>query len=162
MSNGSDKKIESRVSILALFASLVAIVISVFSLIQDRKEHQLDELITLYNFLHEQSESDARYFVCAPDFQDKTFTTNVHRVCSSFDFAATVIKNDAIDEEAFIAYWGDELCAINDNFSTNKLWDFPVVKGRSIRQFYPSFDWLVKEAEKRRADTRSPHNGDGL
>ncbi len=149
MSTEANRK-PSVVALCALLISLVATGASIVNMYHDRKARRLSNLITIDQYLHQADISAARHALRDESSPRTTFDDDTRRVCSSFDFAATLVRNGAVDKDIFIEYWLESLVKIDQRLAP--YWDDPKYTGSGdqLKVQYPEFYWLVQQARKTR------------
>ncbi len=147
MSEEKSKNYEMRISLCAMSVSLIATALSVFIAYNDYQENKVANIVSLYQYLHDPELSKARQKIRNPNFKATTFTDEIHQVCSSFDFAGTLVHNGAIDQKLFFEYWGQTFLILDKRFAP--IWDLEIAEGYLLKNYYKDFYWLVQESKKK-------------
>lgn len=131
------------IAISACLISFLAFCVSVVTLIYERRQRKLDNLVQLHAFLHQDDLSKARRAIrespTVPSIDDENF----RRVCSSFDFAGTLVRHRAVNKAMLLDYWSTPLLSLEDKMvavadqTTGSL---------SVKRYYRDFYWLIREA----------------
>lgn len=137
------------VSICAGTVSFLAFCVSIYTVFSNRKQKQIDNLIALHTFLHQPDRSEARQYVREKLPADATLTDDkVRQVCSSFDFAGTLVRHHAVEGDMFFDYWSTALLSLEKPLSS--LATKITGENVTIKEYYKDFWWLIAEAKKRR------------
>jgi hypothetical protein len=127
--------------------SLFAVLTSAILILQERKQKKIDYFMSVQQFLHDESLSDCRAKIREGSIPIKTSQMEVRRVCSSFDFAGTIVRNRAIDQKLFFEYWGITLLLIKKRL--DPIAHEPGGENVKFCDIYREFWWLMKEAQRR-------------
>ena len=141
-----ETKRPSLVSICALVVSVIATIASVSNMQNDRAAKRISNLISIDEYLHQPEYSNARHLVRDNVTIRSAFDDDVRRVCSSMDFAGSLVRYGAVDEDLFIDYWGQSLLRIDQRLEP--LWEKDFGSGDPLRVQYKNFYWLIQEAKK--------------
>lgn len=137
--------LEGTTAILGVIVSACAMTISLYVIRSERRQKKLDNLIAVQEFLHRDDLSEARRRVRSSTTKLSLSSKEVRKVCSSFDFAAALVRCGAINEQVFIDYWRFPLMALVKNLSP--IGDDAVGVGVTVREYYKDFWWLMEFAE---------------
>jgi hypothetical protein len=136
---------EIIIALCASFVSFLAFIVSIVSLFINRKQKQIDNLVTIQQFLHDGALSEARRSIREAATPLTLKEERVRRVCSSFDFAAALVRHGVVDKRIFLSYWRIPLLSLESPLSS--LFD-ESTGSVSIREYYKDFWWLIGEAKK--------------
>lgn len=133
-------------STYSLFVSVLALCLTVWTILSTRKQKRIDNLVSLQQFLHQADLSEARRLIREEKTEITLENTPVRRVCSTFDFAGTLVRNSAVDKTLFMQYWSVPLRCLRqplENISEE-------ITGDNVRvkDYYRDFWWLLHEAEE--------------
>lgn len=138
-------KLELVIPIIAAGIAFFALCVSIASLLINRRQKKLDNLVTIQNFLHDGELGQARLSIREGDAKPTLKDERVRRVCSSFDFAGALVRNGSVDTALFFDYWGAALLALEKPLAPLMDQD---TGGVSIKEYYKHFWWLIEEAKK--------------
>jgi hypothetical protein len=152
------------VSIVGVFAQLATVVaaagvvVSLRGLRETRQLAATSHLITLIGFLSKTELSEARHRVLH-SLKDKPLTAwdqedraAAKRVCSSYDLAGLLVKNQVINGAVFITSWGE---SVRHQYLILKPYlDQPVVSTLTGCEYWADFSWLNDEVLKSRRNQR--------
>lgn len=133
-------------SLFALSISFLAFFLSIYTVRSERRQKRIDNLISLHQFLHQAEYSRARKSIREGECQILLKDPAVHKVCSSFDFAGTLVRNGAVDVNLFFQYWAIPLETLEAPLSS--LGDENTGPNVSVKEYYRDFWWLFSEAKK--------------
>jgi len=135
------------IAISASIMSLLAFGISVAALYHEHRQRRLDNLIKLHLFLHQDELSKARRAIRESDSPPSLNDEHVRRVCSSFDFAGTLVRHNAVDKAIFLDYWKVPLLSLESRMAA--IGDQPT-GAVPVKMYYRDFYWLIREANVHR------------
>jgi hypothetical protein len=138
--------IEVSISVCALILSFLAFCVSIVTLLSERKQKRIDNLITLHEFLHQSDLSEARQSVREGNAEPSLSDPSVRRVCSSFDFAATLVRNGAVDKDMFLDYWRIPLLSLHR--IPEQIANAKTGSDVQVREYYKDFWWLLDQAKQ--------------
>ncbi|MBD2722433.1 DUF4760 domain-containing protein [Hymenobacter armeniacus] len=155
----SVKRTNNFVPILALLVSISTVYMNNrqhnTQLTEQHKNQQVQNLVALGQYLHTPQFSDARTAVRLGKIKPTTQDTMVRRVCSSFGFAGSMVRTGAVDEEAFLDYWGIPLVICSRRLPQS-MWNDDASAGLGFKgvDYYEDFIWLMNEANKKLANKK--------
>jgi hypothetical protein len=151
--SGSGLDSTNIVPVCALVVSSLAFCVSIYTVWIGRRQKKIDNLVSLHLFLHKDELSNARLFVREDGGQMTHGDPRVRSVCSSFDFAGSLVRTKAVDVDMFFQYWATPLLTLKGPLS--QIAD-EITGGVKVRDYYSDFWNLLDEAEKyKRATAKS-------
>jgi len=133
------------VPVCALIVSTLAFLVSVITIRINLSQKKIDNLVTLHQFLHQDELSEARRVIRENECKMSLADTSVRRVCSSFDFAGTLVRNRAVNRKLFFQYWAKPLNTLSKSFMS--IAHMQTGARTTVKQYYRDFYWLLGEAE---------------
>jgi hypothetical protein len=131
------------IAISACVISLLAFCVALATLLHERKQRRVDNLVRLHAFLHQDELSKARKAVREAHFPDNLDDEVFRRVCSSFDFAGTLVRHGAVDKLMFLDYWAIPLLTLEPRMVAVADVNTGDVQ---MKRYYRDFYWLIREA----------------
>lgn len=138
------KRNDFIVSVCALVVSISAAALSFYSIHSERQQKRVDAFIALEQFLHQPEISEARAAVRQSSNPADVTEPHVRRVLSSFDFAASLVREGAVDRDMFFHYWQVPLELFGKRLEpvrTQKIAD-----QTTAEQYYKDAFWLIAES----------------
>jgi hypothetical protein len=139
-------KSEVVVSICALFISFLAFCVSVITILSGQHQKKIDNLISLHLFLHQGELSEARRYIREGGDQITLKNPLVRRVCSSFDFAGSLVRNGAVNKNMFFQYWSIPLSTLKRPLS--QIAENTTGDNVKVDEYYKDFWWLLDRAQE--------------
>lgn len=134
------------VPICALFISFLAFCVSIITILSDRRQKKIDNLISLHLFLHQGELSEARRYIREDGDQITLKNPLVRRVCSSFDFAGSLVRNGAVNKNMFFQYWSRSLTTLK--LPLGQIADNTTGENMKVDEYYKDFWWLLERAQE--------------
>jgi hypothetical protein len=132
----------------ACIISFLALCVSVITVHQSNKSRRLDGLLRIHEFLLRDELSEARQAIREGLLELSVKEPKVRRICSSFDFAANLVRNGVVDAEPFIQYWGLALLSLEEKLKL--IANQETGEGIKVSEYYKDCFWLLAETRKRR------------
>jgi hypothetical protein len=109
-------------------------------------QKKIDNLLSLHQFLHQTDLSEARRSVREGECEITLKNASVRRVCSSFDFAGTMVRNGVVNRKLFFQYWSIPLMTLSHPLDLIE----HECTGDSVevKEYYKDFWWLLEQAKK--------------
>jgi hypothetical protein len=136
------------VSVCALVTSVAAVVLSVYSMYAGGEQKKVENLVLIYEFLHEPDLSAARSTVRSAGAEVSLLDDSSRKVMSSFDYAGNLVRNGAVAENLFFDYWGVPLDNLGEQFESKR--EEKISGGIPEQEYYRDFYWLLDESVKRK------------
>lgn len=136
------------VSVCALVTSISAVILSVYSMYAGGEQKKVENLVLVYEFLHEPELSAARSEVRSAGTEVSLLEDSTRKVMSSFDYAGNLVRNGAVAEELFFDYWGVPLDNLAEQFEGRR--GEKISGGIPAEEYYRDFYWLLDESVKRK------------
>ena len=140
-------------SICSIIIATLSFALGVFIFFSNQRQKRIDNLITLHLFLHKDELSEARRCVRESDASLTLEDQNVRRVCSSFDFAGTLVRHGAVNKELFLDYWCAPILAIEASLA--EIANKQTGKALKVKDYYKDFWWLIDDAKSQKRIERS-------
>lgn len=140
-------------SICSIFIATLSFALGVFIFFSNQRQKRIDNLITLHLFLHKDELSEARRCVRESVASLTLQYQNVRRVCSSFDFAGTLVRHGAVNKKLFFDYWCAPILAIEESLS--EIAHKQTGKALKVKDYYKDFWWLIDDAKSKKHIERS-------
>jgi hypothetical protein len=137
---------EHFVSICALIISSLAFCMSIFTAWVNLRQKKLDNLLSLQQFLHQGDLSEARRSIREGDCDITLKNPSVRRVCSSFDFAGTMVRNRVVNRKVFLQYWAIPLRALDGKL--NSIAHNLTGDNVTVKEYYGDLWWLLEQAKE--------------
>ena len=84
-------------SLCAVALSFMAFCINIITILVSRAQRRIDNLVTVQQYLHSGTFSEARRSVRERQMPITFNESNVQSVCSSFNFAGALVRNGAVN-----------------------------------------------------------------
>jgi hypothetical protein len=141
-------KPEHIIAICSAVVSLSALCVSIYTIRSNQRQKRIDNLFSLQIFLHNPELSEARRSIREGDSPLKLNNPSLRRVCSSFDFAGSMVRHGAVNKAIFMDYWCVSLLALEQPIAS--IAADSTGKGVTIKDYYRDFYWLIREANATR------------
>jgi hypothetical protein len=135
------------ISLCTISVSFMAFCINIITILADRAQRRIDNLVTVQQYLHSAVFSEARRSVRERQVSITLTQPNVRSVCSSFNFAGALVRNGAVNRRIFFDYWRTPIIALTEPLSAIE--DVQTGEGVTVKQYYRDFWWLMDEARHR-------------
>jgi hypothetical protein len=135
------------ISLCTIAVSFMAFCINIITILADRAQRRIDNLVTVQQYLHSAVFSEARRSVRERQVSITLTEPNVRSVCSSFNFAGALVRNGAVNRRIFFDYWSIPIIALTKPLSAIE--DVQTGEGVTVKQYYRDFWWLMDEARHR-------------
>ena len=139
-------KLDYVLPICALIVSALAFCVSIVTILVNLHQKKIDNLLSLHQFLHQADLSEARRSVREDGCEITLKNTAVRRVCSSFDFAGTMVRNGVVNRKLFFQYWAiplmtlcRPLALIGHEHTGDRV---------EVMEYYKDLWWLFEQAKK--------------
>jgi hypothetical protein len=133
------------VSSCPLVISSLAFCMSIFTVWINLRQKKLDNLLSLQQFLHQGDLSEARRSIREGHCEITLKQASVRRVCSTFDFAGTMVRNRIVSRKVFLRYWAIPLRALEGKL--NLIANEPTGDNLTVKEYYRDFWWLFEQAK---------------
>jgi hypothetical protein len=135
------------ISLCTVAVSFMAFFINIITILENRAQKRIDNLVTVQEYLHSGTFSEARRSVREREVSMTLSEQNVRSVCSSFNFAGALVRNGAVNRRIFFNYWSIHIIALTKPLS--EIEDVQTGEGVTVKQYYRDFWWLMDEARHR-------------
>ena len=132
-------------TICSIAIAVFGLALSCYVFFSNQRQKRIDNLITLHVFLHKDELSEARRIVRESQQSLSLKDPHVRRVCSSFDFASTLVRHGAVNKGLFLDYWRKPLVSLKGSLTA--IAEEETGRGVTVREYYKDFWWLIIEAE---------------
>jgi hypothetical protein len=131
------------VPVLALLVSISSVALSLYGMYTAHQQKKLEALVTIDQYLHQPEISAARAAVREGRAQPTIKDPNVRIVCSSFDFAGSLVRQGAIDQDLFMDYWQVPLRIIGEILEP--IQNEMISDDVSVAEYYKDWFWLLAQ-----------------
>lgn len=135
---------EAVIAVCSFFVSFLAFILSMIVTIQGQRQKRLDNLIALHQFLLTDDLSTARQLIREGHVSISMKDQNIRRICSSFDFAASLVRHGVVERKPFTAYWG--LALLNLRQKLDHIAD-DETGGVKVKDYYKDLFWLFDHSD---------------
>ena len=118
---------------------------SIFTVWINLRQKKLDNLLSLQQFLHQGDLSEARRSIREGDCEITLKQRSVRRVCSSFDFAGTMVRSKIVDQKVFFQYWTTPLRMLDGKL--NLIANDQTGNDVTVKEYYRDLWWLLEHAK---------------
>ena len=136
---------EHVVPLCALIVSVMAFCISIITILINLRQKKLDNLLSLHQFLHQGDLSDARRKIREQECEVSLKDPSVRRVCSSFDYAGTMVRNGVVNRKLFFHYWATPLRTLDGPL--NSIANSQTGDRVTVKDYYKDLWWLLQQAK---------------
>jgi hypothetical protein len=135
------------ISLCAICVSFMAFCVNIITILENRAQRRIDNLVTVQEYLHSVAFSEARRSVRERQVPITLSESNVRIVCSTFNFAGALVRNGAVNRRIFFDFWSIPIIDLIKPLSAIE--DVQTGGGVTVKQYYKDFWWLMDEVRHR-------------